>query len=54
MEIGRVDLPSLLQFNAVLVIVVVALGARHHPGLDGMDWKQMVGSLGRNVTQWTL
>jgi len=22
-----------------LLVVVVALGARHHPGLDGIDWK---------------
>jgi len=33
MEIG---LASLLQFNAVLVVVLVALRARHHPGLDGI------------------
>ena len=33
------DFSSLLQFNAVLVVVVVALRARHHPGLDGIDWK---------------
>jgi len=46
---GRGDLSSLLQFNAVLV-VVVALRARHHPGLDGMDWKQKVDSVGRIVT----
>jgi len=36
---GRGDLSSLLQFNAVLVVVVVALGARHHPRVDGADWK---------------
>ena len=37
---GRWDLSSLLQFNAVsVVVVVVALRARHHPGLDGIDWK---------------
>jgi len=45
----RVDLSSLLQFNAVLV-VVVALGARHHSGLDGIDCKYKVGSVGRIVT----
>jgi len=51
MEIG---LASLLQFNEVLVVVVVAaLRARHHPGLDGIDWKQKVGGVGRIVTQWT-
>jgi len=32
----ELDLSSLLQFNAVLVVVVVALGARHHPGLGGI------------------
>jgi len=31
---------SRLQFNAVLVVVVVvALGARHHPVVDGIDEK---------------
>ena len=37
----ELDLSSLLQFNAVLVVVVVvvALRARHHPRLDGMEWK---------------
>ena len=35
---GRVDVSSLLQFDAVLVVVaVVALGARHHPRWDGID-----------------
>jgi len=29
-----------MQFNALLVVVVVALGARHHPRLDGIDWKE--------------
>jgi len=55
---GGVDLSSLLQFNAVLVVVVVvvvvAFGAKHHPGLDGTDWKQKFGGVNRVVTQWTL
>jgi len=35
----EMDLSSLLQFKAVLVVVVVALRARHHPRLDGIDQK---------------
>jgi len=34
----------------IVVVVVVALRARHHPGLDGMEWETKIGIVGRIVT----